>query len=166
MDFVVIIFKIKLAKWLTFNFYRGRGGWGGGSNFTFESWSPLTLLKLYIFNSRKLAFKLHNWTIKCNLVQSNSMDHNLHGHPMSTEGSIFNIFKVEKWLQIVKNPRSILHWDLFSTLRWPWGRIPLERYIFILNFSLPIDKLFWAHAKEIKHDHSPGVIVVLDPRYN
>ena len=46
-------------------------------------------------------------------------------------------------------------------------RIPLGTYTFILNFSLsPLsEQLSGAHANEIKHRHSPVVIVVLDPRY-
>ena len=40
--------------------------------------------------------------------------------------------------------------------------------IFILIFSLPppSEKLSGTHANEIKHDHLPVVIVVLDPRCN
>ena len=47
-----------------------------------------------------------------------------------------------------------------------WVRIPLEIYIFILNFSLPtrFEQPSGAHANEIKHDRSPDVIVVLDSR--
>ena len=47
-------------------------------------------------------------------------------------------------------------------------RIPLETYIFILNFSLPprSEQVNGAVANEIKHVHSPEVIVVLDPRYD
>ena len=49
-----------------------------------------------------------------------------------------------------------------------WDRIPLETYIFILNFSLPprSEQVNGAVANEIKHVHSPEVIVVLDPRYD
>ena len=49
-----------------------------------------------------------------------------------------------------------------------WVRIPLETYIFILNFSLPprSEQVNGAVANEIKHVHSPDVIVVLDPRYD
>ena len=49
-----------------------------------------------------------------------------------------------------------------------WVRIPLETYIFILNFSLPLpfEKVNGAVANEIKHDHLPEVIVVLDTRYD
>ena len=49
-----------------------------------------------------------------------------------------------------------------------WVRIPLETYIFILNFSLPprSKQVNGAVANEIKHVHSPEVIVVLDPRYD
>ena len=49
-----------------------------------------------------------------------------------------------------------------------WFRIPLETYIFILNFSLPprSEQVNRAVAIEIKHVHSPEVIVVLDPRYD
>ena len=49
-----------------------------------------------------------------------------------------------------------------------WVRIPLETYIFILNFSLPprSEQVNGAVANEIKHVHSPKVIVVLDPRYD
>ena len=49
-----------------------------------------------------------------------------------------------------------------------WVRIPLETYIFILNFSLPprFEQVNGAAANEIKHVHSPEVIVVLDPRYD
>ena len=55
--------------------------------------------------------------------------------------------------------------------RWTggvWVRIPLETYIFILNFSLPprSKQVNGAVANEIKHVHSPEVIVVLDPRYD
>ena len=41
-----------------------------------------------------------------------------------------------------------------------WVRIPLESYIFILNFSLPprSKQLNGAHANEIKHNNSPVVI--------
>ena len=47
-------------------------------------------------------------------------------------------------------------------------RIPLETYIFILNFSLPprSEQVSRVHVNEIKHDQSPVVIVVLDPRYD
>ena len=49
-----------------------------------------------------------------------------------------------------------------------WVRIPLETYIFILNFSLPprSEQVNGDVANEIKHVHSPEVIVVLDPRYD
>ena len=49
-----------------------------------------------------------------------------------------------------------------------WVRISLETYIFILNFSLPprSEQVNGAVANEIKHVHSPEVIVVLDPRYD
>ena len=49
-----------------------------------------------------------------------------------------------------------------------WVRIPLETYIFILNFSLPprSEQVNGAVANEIKHVHSPEVIVVLDSRYD
>ena len=49
-----------------------------------------------------------------------------------------------------------------------WVRIPLETYIFILNFSLPprSEQVNGAVANEIKNVHSPEVIVVLDPRYD
>ena len=49
-----------------------------------------------------------------------------------------------------------------------WVRIPLETYIFILNFSLPprSKQVNGAVANEIKRVHSPEVIVVLDPRYD
>ena len=49
-----------------------------------------------------------------------------------------------------------------------WVRIPLETYIFILNFSLPprSEQVNGAVANEIKHVLSPEVIVVLDPRYD
>ena len=41
-------------------------------------------------------------------------------------------------------------------------------YIFILIFSLPprAEQLSGAHENEIKQDHSPVVIVVLNPRYD
>ena len=49
-----------------------------------------------------------------------------------------------------------------------WVRIPLGTYIFILNFSLPprSEQVNGAFSNEIKHVHSPEVIVVLDPRYD
>ena len=49
-----------------------------------------------------------------------------------------------------------------------WVQIPLETYIFILNFSLNprSEQVNGAHVNEIKHVHSPVVIVVLDYRYN
>ena len=53
-------------------------------------------------------------------------------------------------------------------LKQLWVRIPLETYIFILNFSLPprSEQVNGAVANEIKHVHSPEVKVVLDPRYD
>ena len=59
----------------------------------------------------------------------------------------------------------------FAFLSWTggeWVRIPLETYIFILNFSHPprSEHVNEAVANEIKHVHSPEVIVVLDPRYD
>ena len=41
-------------------------------------------------------------------------------------------------------------------------RIPLESYIFILIFSLPLSskQVSEAHVNEIKYDHSPVVVVV------
>ena len=47
-----------------------------------------------------------------------------------------------------------------------WVRIPLETYIFILNFSLPprSEQVNGAVANEIKHVHSPEVIVVFRPQ--
>ena len=41
-------------------------------------------------------------------------------------------------------------------------KFPLKTYIFILNFSLlPLsEQASGAHVNEIKHDHSPVVIVV------
>ena len=49
-----------------------------------------------------------------------------------------------------------------------WVRIPLETYIFILNFSLPprSEPVSEARVNEFKHDRSPVVIVVLDSRYD
>ena len=49
-----------------------------------------------------------------------------------------------------------------------WRGVPLETYIFILNFLLPLrsEQVSGAHVNEIKHDHSPIVIVVLDARYD
>ena len=47
-----------------------------------------------------------------------------------------------------------------------WVRIPLETYIFILNFSLPprSEQVNGAVANEMKHVHSPEVIVVFRPQ--
>ena len=47
-----------------------------------------------------------------------------------------------------------------------WVRIPLETHIFILNFSLPpgSEQVNGAVANEIKHVHSPEVIVVFRPQ--
>ena len=41
-------------------------------------------------------------------------------------------------------------------------------YIFILHFSIRAcsEQLSGSYASEIKHDHSPVVIVVLDPGYD
>ena len=49
-----------------------------------------------------------------------------------------------------------------------WVRIPLETYTFILKFLLPIRsvQVNGADANEIKHNHSPIVIVVLDYSYD
>ena len=81
------------------------------------------------------------------------------------------------WLQVNGHAWFHLH-----GLRWPvrngegakkfkmkiYDRIPLETYIFILKFSLPprSEQVNGAVANEIKHVHSPEVIVVLDPRYD
>ena len=42
------------------------------------------------------------------------------------------------------------------------------KHVFILNVSFPLrsEQLSGANANEIKHDHLPVVIVVLDPRYD
>ena len=49
-----------------------------------------------------------------------------------------------------------------------WVQIPLESCIFILIFSLPprSEQVSGAYVNEIKHDNSPVVIVVLDPRHD
>ena len=48
------------------------------------------------------------------------------------------------------------------------GSNPAGDIYFILNFSLPSrsEQVNGAVANEIKHVHSPEVIVVLDPRYD
>ena len=48
------------------------------------------------------------------------------------------------------------------------GSNPAGDIYFILNFSLPprCEQVNGAVANEIKHVHSPEVIVVLDPRYD
>ena len=68
-------------------------------------------------------------------------------------------------LHLISNQRAA------TFLSWTggvWVRIPLETYIFISNFSLPprSEQVKGAVANEIKHVHSPEVIVVLDPRYD
>ena len=47
-------------------------------------------------------------------------------------------------------------------------RFLAETYIFVLNFSLVFRflQLGGALVNEIKNDHSPIVIVILDPRYD
>ena len=70
--------------------------------------------------------------------------------------------------------RKIQNENMSKALTFPswtdvvWVRIPLETYIFILNFSLPprSKQVNGAVANEIKHVHSPEVIVVLDPSYD
>ena len=64
--------------------------------------------------------------------------------------------------------RAVLSVDLPLAEYWAWVWIPVETYIFLLNFSLPprSEQLSGAHANEIKHDHSPVVIVDLDPQYD
>ena len=49
-----------------------------------------------------------------------------------------------------------------------WVQIPLDPCIFILKIfaSSCSEQLTGANPNEIKHDHSPVVIVVLDPRYD
>ena len=72
--------------------------------------------------------------------------------------------------QLISNQRgrAVLGAVSLVVARSGWVRIPLETQIFILNFSIPScsEQLRGSHANEIKHDHSPVVIVVLDPRYN
>ena len=48
------------------------------------------------------------------------------------------------------------------------GSNPARDIYFYFEFSLPLssDQLSGAHAIEIKHGHSPVVIVVVDPRYD
>ena len=74
-------------------------------------------------------------------------------------------------LQLISNQRGRAVLGAATFLSWTggvWVRIPLETYIFILNFSLPLrsEQVNGAVANEIKHVHSPEVIVVLDPRYD
>ena len=73
-------------------------------------------------------------------------------------------------LHLISNQRGRAVKGAVTSLSWTgvvWVRIPLETYIFILNFSLPprSEQVSGAHVNEIKHDHSPVVIVVLDSRY-
>ena len=56
---------------------------------------------------------------------------------------------------------------MLTFLSWTgvvWVRILLETYIFILSFSLPphSEQVIGAYVNEIKHGHSPIVIVILD----
>ena len=74
-------------------------------------------------------------------------------------------------LHLISNQRGRAVQGVATFLSWTggvWVRIPLETYIFILNFSLPLrsEQVNGAVANEIKHVHSPEVIVVLDPRYD
>ena len=64
------------------------------------------------------------------------------------------------WLSGLSASLSIAEYRAWVESRW--------RHIFILNLSLPpcSDQLSGAHANEIKHDHSPVVITVLDPNYD
>ena len=73
-------------------------------------------------------------------------------------------------LHLIPNQRGRAVYGAATFLSWTggvWVRIPLETYIFILNFSLPprSEQVNGAVANEIKHVHSPEVIVVLDSRY-
>ena len=72
--------------------------------------------------------------------------------------------------QLISNQRGRAVYGAVSLVvaQSGWVRIPLETYIFILNFSIPArsEQLSGSHANDIKHDHSHVVIVVLDPRYN
>ena len=85
-----------------------------------------------------------------------------------------NLYSYIRILQDYKCPT----WYLTSAAEWSkalfhlsWrgvGSNPAwDIYIFILNCSIPAcsEQLSGSHANEIKHDHSPVVIVVLDPRY-
>ena len=74
-------------------------------------------------------------------------------------------------LHLISNQHGRAVWGAATFLSWTggvWVRIPLETYIFILNFSLPprSEQVNGAVANEINHVHSPEVIVVLDPRYD
>ena len=48
------------------------------------------------------------------------------------------------------------------------GSNPAGDIYFHFEFSIPAcsEQLSGSHANEIKHDHSPVVVVVLDPRYD
>ena len=64
-------------------------------------------------------------------------------------------------------PSGLRRWLSCRGLAWRvWVRIPLETYIFILTFSLPphSEQVNGAVAIEIKHVHSPAVIVVFRPQ--
>ena len=65
------------------------------------------------------------------------------------------------WLSCLK------HWITCNEVALHWFE-SIWRHIFILNFSLlhRSEQVSEAHANEIKHGHSPEVIVVLDLRYD
>ena len=66
---------------------------------------------------------------------------------------------------MAERSKALIHlsWSVMA-----WVRVPLETYIFILNFPLlrRFERLRGAQANEIKHDYSPEVILVLDSRYD
>ena len=84
----LLYLKIKLAIWLTFNFYRG-----GGNISTLKIDTLLSCWNCAFMTHKGSHTKLNIWTIKCSLSLFNSMD-NLHGTTFRqgiTEGSIFNM---------------------------------------------------------------------------
>ena len=80
---------------------------------------------------------------------------------------ILLVYKCSTWYITSVAERS----KALTFLSWTgvvWVRIPLGTHIFILNVSLPAnsEQFIGAHVNEIKHDHSPVVIGVLDSRYD
>ena len=125
------------------------------ANFCNHKWTVIILAKIYI-EIRNIDLVWHSVQIHVIIITLTRVL-TLWFYPTILQDINPQFVIKSSWLRGLKR--------CFTSRGMAWVRILQETYIFILNFSIPAcsEQLCGSHANEIKHDHSPEVIVVLDP---